>query len=128
MNTYISYLKAENEHIEEDVTLDINGHQLNCFANICPFKLEVGARYEIALSLYFFDEITIEESDENRMLIEKLPTGFSYLLIGKVSAGIFNCGIEFSDELFLNDFLYLEGKYTKILVDRIDVEFISEAI
>lgn len=33
---------ALNEHVEEDVTLLIDGSIINCFISYCPYEIEIG--------------------------------------------------------------------------------------
>lgn len=127
MKKYIATLKAENENIEEDIILNVCGYEINCFSNICPFQIKVDEKYEVELSLVFFDDIHIEEIDSTEMKIKKMPEGYSYVLNGIIKGGVFDCGIKFHDQLFDEYFEYLEGKYVRFLVDRIDVEFLCKA-
>tara|TARA_R110000868_G_scaffold393883_1_gene665012 strand:- start:68 stop:355 length:288 start_codon:yes stop_codon:yes gene_type:complete len=69
--------------VEESVKLKIGEHILSCFAQICPFPIEVGGIYEIDLCLFFLEDPRIVEviNDSLEEMIRN-NDGFGYSLTG----------------------------------------------
>lgn len=112
--------------VEDLVKLKIGTHILSCFAQICPFPIQIGGVYEINLYLFFLDDPQIVEVS-NDSLEEMIHTNeaFGYSLTGILHDGVFSVGeLSFSDKETFSDFQYLEGKTVKLQANRIDAEFL----
>ena len=117
-----------SDDVEEKVTLQINGIQLNCFAGICPYPLSEGKSYPVQLELVMLDDYEVMESpgDASPAFVET-GKGFAYLIQGRLNGMYLEAdGLVFEDEVLQTDFGYLDGKIVTVKVDRIDVEFLSQ--
>ena len=126
MNKYIALLKSVGEEVEEKVSLKVNGLVVTCFAGYCPNKICVGNEYPVVFELMIFNDYEVEEVESKCCGVERIENGFSYWIKGRLCKGEIDCGIKFSDEILLSDYGYLDGKFVRVKVDRIDVEFLEE--
>lgn len=117
-----------SDDIEEKVTLQINGRQLNCFAGICPYPISEGKSYPVQLELVVLDDYEVMASpDDAGAAFVETGKGFAYLIQGKLNGMYLEAdGLVFEDEVLQRDFGYLDGKMVTVKVDRIDVEFLSQ--
>ncbi|MUZ64132.1 hypothetical protein [Agrobacterium vitis] len=111
--------------VEENIIIKIGNYFLTCFANICPYFIEVGNTYPVSINLFFIDGPDfIEVSDDVAEEIIHIDDGFRYSLTGILHDGVFSVGeLDFCDENSFYEFQYLEGKKLNLQVDRLDVEF-----
>lgn len=70
-----------NEHVEEDITLLIEGTVINCFISYCCYEVEIGKTYDVELTINLSDDYEIER---NGLLAEKIDTGYAYLLYSEL--------------------------------------------
>ena len=126
MNKYVALVKSVGEEVEEQVNLKVNGLIVTCFAGYCPYKIYVGNEYPVSFELMIFNDYEVEEIKSKCYGVEKVENGFSYWVKGRLCKGEIDCGIKFSDEILLSDYGYLDGKFVRVKVDRIDVEFLEE--
>lgn len=126
MNKYNALVKKIDDDVEEEVTLSLNGFEVTCFAGVCPYQIEEGKEYPVSFELMIFDDYHVNESKEEMPSLERVGSSFSYWIIGKLEGGIVNSSIPFEDEILLSDYGYLDGKYIRLKIDRIDVEFLTE--
>ena len=103
----------------------MNGIKVTCFAGVCPYEIQVGEKYPVLFELMIFDDYEIEEQDNELLGLECID-GFSYWVKGQLNKGVIECGICFQDEILLSEYGHLDGKFIRIKVDRIDVEFLSK--
>ncbi|WP_289396083.1 hypothetical protein [Bacillus sp. DX1.1] len=121
---YQALVKEIDPYIEEEVIVKIQDIELTCFANICPYEIKLREIYPTELSLWFLDyyEIDIQDGQEKQAI--KLDDSFKYELKGLLTSdGILDIGIPIEDEI-LEDYEHLYGKYIKLIVDRINIEFL----
>ena len=118
-------LKKIDKNVEEEVTLELNGSEITCFASICPYQIQEGKGYPVSFELEIFDDYFVEESEEEKASIKRIGNSFAYWVTGKLEGAAINSVIPFEDEILLSDYGYLNGKYIRIKVDRIDVEFLE---
>ncbi len=123
---YYALLKKIDAIVEEEVTLELDGKVITCFAGVCPYQIREGNRYPVSLKLEVFDDYLVEESSKDEAGLEKLGNGFSYWVIGKLEGDVIYSQFTFQDEVLLSDYGYLNGKYIRMKVDRIDVEFLKD--
>jgi len=117
-------VKALNPLIEEEVLVSNGKSDFIVFANICPYKIEVGKKYRVNLNLVFLDDLKFDEIDEPIEKIERIDEGFSYRLAGKLQGESFCLkDIEFECDDF-EGMEYLNGKWIEVEVDRISAEFV----
>ena len=126
MNKHYVIVKKLSDDIEEEVTLDLNGLELTCFASICPNRVFEGKRYLVSFELMIVDEYLVEESADPTPSLERIGNGFSYWISGKLDGAIINSVVQFEDEILLLDYGYLNNKNIRMKVDRIDVEFLED--
>lgn len=125
MITYDAYILDIDEDVEEQVLLDVQGHHITCFASICPYPINVGEKYRVGFYLFVVDEFCPSEiHGEHAPSITQIGSGFSYSLVGRLSGDILDCGIQIADEVFREQYSYLDGKMIQLKIDRIDVEFL----
>ena len=124
---YSAEVMRLSNDVEEEVDLRINGVNITCFISICPFQIREHAIYKVALTPFIFDDYFIcEASKESVPSLVKVKTDFSYEVIGELTDNRLNAGcIVLEDDILLSDYGYLDGKMVLWMVDRIDVEFIS---
>lgn len=63
MIIYNAKVLGLNPDIEEEVTLEVNGIELTCFAGMCPYELNIGQEYPVTFEMLDF-ELTEQESAE----------------------------------------------------------------
>lgn len=119
MRYYCKIRKIE----DEEITIDIEGHEIVCFCNIgCDYN--VGDK--VSCELTFYDDVEIKETNESKKIERMLPS-YSYRIIGclDVEKQLIKSIIEFSvDESELWDISYLDNKMVEVIVTRIDIEFV----
>jgi len=116
-------LKEIDEHVEEQVTLIMEGVELVCFASLAPYKLKVGLSYPVAFQVFINDEYNLQKTSGTNSGVERLGNGFRYKLRGRLVGNSIQCGIPFEDEILESEFGYLQGELVELVVDRIDAEF-----
>lgn len=109
---------------EEDITLLIDGHTVECFINSCPNKIEIGKSYQVELTLNLPDSYQIEKATHDTPLIAKTTKGYAYLLCGTLKNDIFESFTDFQDEDIHYDHPELNDQLIRLQVDRIDVNFL----
>ena len=114
---------ALNEHVEEDVTLLIDGALINCFIGYCPYDIEVGKTYDVELIINLSDAYEIERVEPNKLLAEKIDNGYSYFLYGKLFNEKFFTFTTLYDEDIHYDHPEYNEHFIKLKVERIDVSF-----
>lgn len=114
-----------DEDVEEQVLLDVQRYHITCFASVCPYPVKVGGKYRVGFYLFVADEFCPNEVQEGIFpAIAQNGNGFRYTLIGRLTGNILDCGIQIEDDVFTEQYGYLNGKMIKVSVDRIDVEFL----
>ncbi|MGW8462101.1 hypothetical protein [Pseudomonas sp. CLCA07] len=114
-----------NDVNEEDATLLIDGHSVECFINSCPYEIEIGKTYEVELTLNLSEFYTIEKTSSNSVLIEKIPKGYAYFLYGTLKDDSLETFTTFHDEDIHYDHPDLNNQFIKLKVDRINVNFLQ---
>jgi len=123
MNKYYAKVLKLDPDIEEEVTLDVNGIEITCFASVCPFKISVGKEYPVAFE---FDDFDISEQSTEETSLARLGSDYSYELKGKLDGDTVDVGIRIRDEFLSSEYGYLDGKFVSLKVGRLDVEFLEE--
>lgn len=129
MKNYALYVNDDNEAIEEEVNVEINGVKIKGFSQIYPYRLEKGQIYPVKLTLFLYekdenDSIDIEIQNENKFGIEQINDSFAYYLYGKLERDILKLGkFDIQDEQLLL-FPLFNGSFVRI-VARINVEFLK---
>lgn len=123
---YIALIRNINKDIEEEVTVTINEVTLTGFANVCPYIIKEGQSYPISVGITVLDEFEIVEQQGKEKQFYRDGNSFAYEISGLLTEhGILDANILIEDEVF-EDYRYMYGKYVKIKVDRISLEFIEE--
>lgn len=111
--------------IEEEVVIKVDGFNIICFANICPYKIEINKEYPADIGFTILDEWNIKEENSEESNIIHIGNGFKYYLYGRINEDTLEIkNIKFQDDIFLTDYAYLNGKFVSLLVDRITLEFL----
>ena len=125
MITFDAVVLKIDEDVEEQVLLDVQGYLVTCFASVCPYPIEVGGKYRVGFYLFVVDDFSPFEVQEDAVpSIIQEGSCFRYTLIGKLSGNTLDCGIQIEDDIFTDEYGYLDGKMIRLGVDRIDVEFL----
>jgi hypothetical protein len=117
-----------NDLIEEQVFLEIEGQELVCFITSCPYRLDTGVLYPIAIALWSMDDIVLEEvlDQDAESCLKRIGDTFKYCVVGRLRAGgILDAGVRFQDDQFVSEFPDLVDKVVEAQVDRIGVEFLQ---
>lgn len=123
----ITYAKVVsiNEDIEEEVLLSFGDINLVCFINSCPFEIVEGGIYLVDVSLSFLDDFSIQPSEKGVFSLKRIGDGFSYLIKGIIyDDKILTDHIIFQDEIYQQEYSYLNGGFIEVLADRIGVSFL----
>lgn len=125
--TSTSYTKAQvvalNEHVEEDVTLLIDGTIVNCFVSFCPYQIKVGNTYDVELTINLSDDYEVSKVDEVDRMAEQTGRGYAYLLFGRLCGEMFHTFTPLSDQDLHYEHPELNGQFIRLEVERIDVSF-----
>lgn len=113
-----------SEHIDEEVTLLIDGSTIVCFANVCPYELKAGKTYSIELKLNLPDNYSTIESSHREIPIEKIGKGFAYNLYGELHDDEFHTFTVLFDEGVHYDHPAPNNKFIRLQVERIDASFL----
>jgi|LakMenEpi03Aug12_release.lakeMendotaPanAssembly.Ray.scaffolds.fasta_scaffold1132587_1 hypothetical protein len=117
-------LIAMNEMDEYEVTLEINGATLICFAVVCPYKIELGKIYPIELSLSVSDELEPKELNEAVHGFKKIGSRYKYLLCGELNVDKLNLDLFSIQDDYLGQFPELDGKCIELEVQGLWVTFL----
>ena len=115
---------ALNEHVEEDVTLLIEGTVINCFISYCLNEIEVGKSYDVELTLNIPDDYQIQKVEPRKTLAEKAGRGYSYFLYGELRNDLFFTFTSLKVEGVHYDHPDCNDHFIKLEVERIDVAFL----
>ena len=115
---------ALNEHVEEDVTLLIEGTVINCFISYCINEIEVGKSYDVELVLNIPDHYEIQKVEPRKTLAEKTGRGYSYFLYGELRNELFLSFTPLNGDGVHYDHPDCNDHFIKLEVERIDVAFL----
>ncbi|WP_018931988.1 hypothetical protein [Gracilibacillus lacisalsi] len=123
---YTDFVKNLNPHIEEEVTVEIEGIEFTGFAFICSYKIELGKSYPVSIGFTILDDLIILEIQEETKEIEGIGSGYEYYIRGLLYEDTLDAGIVFNDEdQYFFDYPELIGKNVEMRVDRISIEFLK---
>lgn len=123
MSLHKAQVVATNNHIEEDVTLLIEGTTVKCFISYCPYELEVGKTYDVELTLNLSDNYEIERAKTIQTLAEHTNRGYSYILYGDLRNDILMTFTSINVEGIHYDHPECNDHFIKLKVERIDASF-----
>ncbi|MBJ2346992.1 MULTISPECIES: hypothetical protein [Pseudomonas] len=115
---------AIDDVVEDCMTLLVHGYTVECFVNHCASNVAVGETHQAEITIDYSDPIQIELSSKTNTPLEKNGDGFGYYLYGVLEGDIFKTFTVFPDEDIHFDFPELAGRFVKIEVDRINVNFL----
>ncbi len=122
---YKAKLLSLNDLDEYEVTLEINGIDLICFAVIRRYHVKVNNFYPVELSLNILDGEFPKEIHEEYYKIEKVDEYGKYILSGKLNGKRLDLGeISIEDDYF-EDMQEFDGKFIQLKVHAICVEFLD---
>lgn len=123
MIIYNAKVLGLNPDIEEEVTLEVNGIKLTCFAGMCPYELNIGQEYPVTFEMLDF-ELTEQESAEETSTT-RVDSTYAYKLLGRLNGGTIDAGLKICDDFLESDYAYLDGQFICLCVERLDVEFLD---
>ncbi|MFV8457240.1 hypothetical protein ACNO5M_19415 [Vibrio owensii] len=123
MIIYNAKVLGLNPDIEEEVTLEVNGIELTCFAGMCPYELNIGQEYPVTFEMLDF-ELTEQESAEETSTT-RVDSTYAYKLLGRLNGGTIDAGLKICDDFLESDYAYLDGQFICLCVERLDVEFLD---
>lgn len=124
---YLALVKRLDPHIEEEVTLEIQGIEFTGFAFICPYEIEVGQSYPVSIGFTILDELIIHEIHDAKKELERIGIGYQYYMRGFLHENSIDAGIViFDEDEYFVDYPDLIGKFVEMKVDRISIEFLNE--
>lgn len=109
---------------EEHVTLLIDGHTIDCFANSCPYAIEIGKTYNIELTIDLSDLYQIKKVSHTDHLIEKNGQGYGYFLCGPLRNDVFESFTDLDNDDIHYDYPELNEHFIKIEANRINANFL----
>ncbi|TFY92271.1 hypothetical protein DYL61_17515 [Pseudomonas nabeulensis] len=125
--TASNYKKARilafNEHVEEDVTLLVDGTVVNCFISYCPYEIEVGKFYDVELTMNLADDYELDPVEPSGLSAVKIDPGFTYLLYGELYDDKFLTFTSLNDEGIHYDHPDCNEHFVRLKVERIDASF-----
>ena len=114
-----------DDAVEEAITISLGEITLVCFCSSIVKEIKVGEIYLCEIDLEYFDDEVLEEAKSNNARIERIGDSFAYTLYGYYNNGtIFLNGLYFCGEDLL-DYGYLDNKFVKLNVCRINIDFLS---
>lgn len=126
---YKAFVKGLDPHIEEEVTLEIEGIEFTGFSSVCPYEIEEGKKYPVLVSFTILDELVIRENKEKTKELERIGLGYQYYIRGILQEDSIDAGIVLTDEdEYFSEYPYLIGEHVEIKVDRISVEFLRDSV
>lgn len=122
---YQAKLIKVDSHVEEEVSLEVNGLRLVGFASICPYQLTPNNIYPVNISLTILDGYELKEIDKPIYSLERINDTFRYIIQGKICGDSIDLGngVKIQDEIFEEN-SYLDEHFIQIIVDRLSIEFI----
>lgn len=110
----------------------INQNNISCFIGFSQLDLVLNRAYEIEIEYQIFDDYQInicELSELSKVIsFERVEDTLKYKITGIITDDSFLVGgIAFKDDYLIREYGYLRGKLITLLVDRIDVNVISES-
>ena len=123
----VAKITALKEDVEEEVTLEVDGLTLVCFAVNRPM-LNVGDSRKVQLKLFTVSDYgLVPASDAIEPSIERVAAGFGYHIVGTlVDQGVSVGDVTLRDETLPSDYAYLMGEKVSLTADRIGVRFLRE--
>lgn len=112
----------QNPAVEEEMVIDVDGHRLVVFADLCPYAVRVGGSYPMVLRATLLENQSGSPSPVGVEAIEPLGNG-RYKLRGFVHHDVLSsCGLQFLVE-DLPPATSRDTSWMEIEADRISVEF-----
>lgn len=126
---YLVKVESFDKIIEEEVVVNVNNQLLRCFMSyLDDLDIEVGNEYYANIEYEIYNDLSIEEINEELKNIQCVNESFSYDIIGKLNVD--ECKLESAidvaiDEEDIYEFGCYDNKYIKFRVDRFNIEFIE---
>ena len=117
-------LIAISEIDEYEVTLEINGAILLCFAVVCPYKIEVGKSYSIDFSLKVNENVEPKILNNELYSLKKIGKGYGYILQGRLTDNKLDLGVFSIQDEFLTQFPILNRKFIELEIQGLWVTFL----
>ncbi|AKL12523.1 TPA: hypothetical protein I8271_002198 [Kluyvera intermedia] len=122
---YYAKVIETNDDIDEEVLLSFGEINIYCFIVSCPYEIIKGNVYLVEIELSFLDSEIIEPQSESDLSIIRQGDSFSYEIRGfKIDDKIIVNGLAFMDDLYTQEYGYINHEYVLIKPDRISVSFL----
>ncbi|EOC3062801.1 hypothetical protein ACINJI_004530 [Cronobacter dublinensis] len=122
---YYAKVIGVNNDVDEEVLLCFGEVSICCFIAHCPYEIIKGNIYLVEVELSFLDDETIETQPKGDLSITRQGDTFGYEIRGfKIDDKVFANGIVFSDEIYNQEFAYINHEYVLIKPDRVSVSFL----
>lgn len=122
---YYAKLKSLNNDIEEEALLSLGEKEIYCFIDSAPYPLIEGNIYLVEINVSFLDEEELSEVSSINLSFNRVGDTFSYEIVGFLSGDtLITDGVIFRDEIFTEEFSFLNSKYVALQPDRISVSFL----
>jgi len=113
--------------LEEEMTVEVDGHRLVVFADVCPGLVHVGRSYSLILRATLLEDQCGVPSPVGVEAIDHVRNG-RYRLRGFVREGVLStCGLDFVVEE-LPPLCWHDASWIELEVDRISVEVGAERL
>jgi hypothetical protein len=126
MNSIVK-LTEISEDVEGLVVLSVDGFEFVAFSPMSEIEIKSGGQYYVTLTAQVWgDECPELLEDEEIFAMEKVDDAFGYMLKGKLVGDCLRVGgAAICEESFGRSYGYMDGKMVVMVVDRIDVQFLS---
>ncbi|MDK1288392.1 hypothetical protein [Pseudoalteromonas umbrosa] len=94
MITYNAKDLGLNPDIEEEITLEVNGFELTCFAGVCPYELTIGHVTFEVLDFELSEQRGLEKTS-----LKRVGNTYAYELKDRSNGDLIEAGIKLSDEV-----------------------------
>ncbi|GAB6085906.1 hypothetical protein [Alkaliphilus crotonatoxidans] len=127
---YNAIVKGFNEHVEEEVIVEIGGVEITGFMPFgISFQPEEKQEYLVSLGFVVLDDIEMQKIEQLDMGFYRIDNSFAYFIRGyfdfdkrTINAGLI---VELEEEM-VDGLAYFDGCYVQIRVDRINIDFLNE--
>lgn len=122
---YYAKLISLSDDIEEEAFLSLGEKEIYCFIDSAPYPLIEGNTYLVEINLSFLDDELLDEADSMHLSFERVGETFSYEIVGFLSGDkLITDGVVFQDEIFIEEFSFLNSKYVALKPDRVSISFL----
>ncbi|EOC1348208.1 hypothetical protein ACI093_003313 [Cronobacter turicensis] len=124
MKYYAKVVEINND-VDEEVLLSFGEVSIYCFIAHCPYEIIQGNIYLVEVELSFLDDENIERQSESELSITRQGDTFTYEIKGfKIDDKIIVNGLVFTDEVYSQEYGYINHEFVLVKPDRVSVSFL----